>query len=162
MKLTTTLLSLLPALTLAAPSSNPNLAARQLPSGTSTLSYDPKFDVGATSLNTVACSNGDFGLVTEGYTTFGSLPSFFRIGGAPTIAGWGSNKCGACYQIQYTSATGATNSMFVTAVDAAPGGFNVGVQAMNQLTGNRAEELGRVNVVWTEVARENCGLKNRP
>ncbi|KAJ0422834.1 Cerato-platanin-domain-containing protein [Aspergillus carlsbadensis] len=160
MKLTATLLPLLPALTFAAPSSNFKLFARQ--SGSTTLSYDPKFDIGSTSLNTVACSNGDFGLVTEGYTTFDSLPSYFRIGGAPTIAGWGSDKCGACYQIQYTSAAGAVNSMFVTAVDAAPGGFNVGVQAMDLLTGGRAVELGRVDVVWTEVARENCGLENRP
>ncbi|KAL3462909.1 Cerato-platanin-domain-containing protein [Aspergillus heterothallicus] len=161
MKLTTAILSLLPALTLAAPS-NPNALLARQSSGTSTLSYDAKFDVGQTSLSTVACSDGDYGLITEGYTTFDSLPSFYRIGGAPTIAGWGSTKCGACYQISYTAATGATTSMYVTAVDAAPAGFNVGEQAMNDLTNGRAEELGRVDVAWTEVARENCGLPNRP
>ncbi|KAL2820416.1 Cerato-platanin-domain-containing protein [Aspergillus granulosus] len=152
-------LTLLPALTLAA-SSNFKVVARQA-SGTSSLSYDPKYDVGQTSLTTVACSDGPFGLMREGYTTFDSLPSFYRIGGAPTVSGWPSDKCGACYQLQYTSPTGATNSIYMTAVDTAPGGFNVGVQAFNQLT-NGMQDVGRVDVVWTEVARENCGLPNRP
>ncbi|KAL4910083.1 hypothetical protein BDW74DRAFT_144411 [Aspergillus multicolor] len=160
MKLTTTLLSLLPTLTLtlAAPS-NP-LIARQS-SGTSTLSYDTKYDVGSTSLTTVACSDGDFGLITDGYTTFDSLPTFARIGGAPTIAGWGSPSCGSCYRLTYTSAAGATNSIVVTAIDTAPGGFNVGQTAMNELTNNRAAELGRVNISWTLLGREECGLPAR-
>ncbi|KAI9373848.1 Cerato-platanin-domain-containing protein [Aspergillus egyptiacus] len=159
------LLSLLPLLpllplTLAAPTSSSSLLTRQS-TGTTSLSYDPKYDIGSTSLTTVACSDGDFGLLTEGYTTFGSLPSFYRIGGAPTVSGWGSNKCGACYEISYTSATGQVNSMVVTAVDAAPGGFNVGVQAMDQLTGGRAQELGRVDVSFSEVGRGRCGLAPR-
>ncbi|KAL5003565.1 Cerato-platanin-domain-containing protein [Aspergillus recurvatus] len=154
-----TLLPAFAAAALAAPS-NP-LAARQS-SGTSTLSYDTKYDVADTSLTTVACSDGDFGLITEGYTTFGSLPTFARIGGAPTIASWGSPNCGSCYQLSYTSATGATNSIIVTAVDTAPGGFNVGQQAMNQLTGGRAAEVGRVDITWTQVGREQCGLSARP
>ncbi|KAL2825131.1 Cerato-platanin-domain-containing protein [Aspergillus cavernicola] len=150
------ILALLP-LTLAAPS---KLSARQS-SGSSTLSYDPKYDVGTTSLGTVACSDGDYGLLTEGFTTFSSLPSFARIGGAPTIAGWGSENCGTCYQIQYAPATGSPTSIFLTAVDSAPGGFNVAVEAMNLLTGGRAEELGRVDVTWTQVSRESCGLEPR-
>ncbi|KAL2827691.1 Cerato-platanin-domain-containing protein [Aspergillus pseudoustus] len=152
-------LALLPALALAAPS-NFQVVARQSTSGTSSLSYDPKYDVGSTSLNTVACSDGQYGLVTEGYTTFDSLPSFYRIGGSPTIPGWGSPNCGECYQLTYTAPTGGSNSIYITAVDAAPGGFNVGVQAFNELT-NGGQDIGRVDVSWTEVARENCGLKNR-
>ncbi|KAL4870141.1 hypothetical protein BDV12DRAFT_66436 [Aspergillus spectabilis] len=159
MKLTATLFALLPAALAASPGFK--VFARQATSGTSTLSYDPKFDVGGTSLNDVSCSNGNFGLVTEGFTTFNSLPSFPRIGGTPTIAGWGSENCGKCYQASYTNAAGVTNSIYLTAVDSAPGGFNVGVQAMDELTGNRAVELGRVNIVWTEVGRENCGLEPR-
>ncbi|KAL4879160.1 Cerato-platanin-domain-containing protein [Aspergillus karnatakaensis] len=155
----TALLTLLPA-ALAA-NSGFKVVARQANSGTSTLSYDPKFDVGTSSLNTVACSDGDFGLVNEGFSTFDSLPSFPRIGGAPTVAGWGSANCGKCYEVSYTNAAGVTTSLFVTAVDSAPGGFNVGVQAMNELTGNRAIELGRVNIAWTEVSRESCGLTPR-
>ncbi|KAL3439390.1 Cerato-platanin-domain-containing protein [Aspergillus tetrazonus] len=147
------------AAALAAPS-NP-LVARQT-SGTSTLSYDTKYDVADTSLTTVACSDGDYGLITEGYTTFGSLPTFARIGGAPTIPGWNSPNCGSCYQITYTSATGQTNSIIMTAIDTAPGGFNVGQQAMDLLTGDRAAELGRIDITWTQVGREQCGLTPRP
>ncbi|RDW90380.1 allergenic cerato-platanin Asp F13 [Aspergillus mulundensis] len=158
MKLTTAILSLLPALALAAPSEP--LVARQS-SGTSTLSYDTKYDVATSSLTTVACSDGDFGLMTDGFSTFGSLPTFARIGGAPTIAGWNSPSCGSCYQLTYTSATGATNSIIVTAIDTAPGGFNVGQTAMNQLTNNRAVELGRVDITWTLLEREQCGLPAR-
>ncbi|KAL4803555.1 Cerato-platanin-domain-containing protein [Aspergillus unguis] len=150
-------ISALATLALAAP--NPSLKTRQ--TGSTTLSYDPKFDVGSSSLNTVSCSDGDYGLVTEGYTTFDSLPTFARIGGAPTIAGWNDAKCGSCYSITWTSATGASNSIIVTAIDSSPGGFNVATTAMNQLTGGRAEELGRVDVTYTEVGREQCGLKAR-
>ncbi|KAL2872771.1 allergenic cerato-platanin Asp F13 [Aspergillus lucknowensis] len=163
MKLTTTLLALLPAasLTLAAPSNPAHLFARQS-TGSSTLSYDPRYDIGGTSLNQVACSTGDYGLITEGFSTFDSLPSFARIGGAPTIPGNGSPNCGTCYRIEYTPAGGATNSIVITAIDAAPGGFNVATEAMNQLTGGRAEELGRVDVTWTQVSRTDCGLPARP
>ncbi|KAL4741554.1 Cerato-platanin-domain-containing protein [Aspergillus similis] len=154
-----TLVPAFAAAALAAPSDP--LVARQS-SGTSTLSYDTKYDVADTSLSTVACSDGDFGLVTEGYTNFGSLPTFARIGGAPTIAGWNSPSCGSCYQLSYTSATGQTNSIIITAIDTAPGGFNVGQKAMDLLTGNRAAELGRVDVTWTQVGREQCGLSARP
>ncbi|KAL5340780.1 Cerato-platanin-domain-containing protein [Aspergillus crustosus] len=159
MKLFTTILAILPA-ALATPSGFKALP-RQSSSGTASLSFDPKFDVGGSSLNTVSCSDGDFGLVTEGFSTFSTLPSFPRIGGAPTIAGWGSANCGKCYQVSYTSATGAASSIYLTAVDSAPGGFNVGVQAMDELTGNRAVELGRIDVAWAEVGRENCGLTPR-
>lgn len=158
MKFSTTLLSLLPAaLTLAAPS---GLERRQS-SGSSTLSYDPRYDVGGTSLNDVSCSTGDFGLITEGFTNFQSLPTFPLIGGTPTIAGFNSPQCGACYEVSYTSATGARNSITMIGIDASPGGFNVGQRAMDQLTGNRAVELGRVDVTWEKVSRDRCGLSPR-
>ncbi|KAL4793318.1 Cerato-platanin-domain-containing protein [Aspergillus venezuelensis] len=165
MKFTTIFATLLPiTLALAGLSPNPKgfekISARQT-TGSSTLSYDPQYDIGTNSLSTVSCSDGDFGLLTEGYTTFASLPSFPRIGGAPPITGWNSNKCGTCYQVTWTSATGASNSIIVTGIDQSPGGFNVGQQAMDLLTGSRAVELGRVDVTWTEVSREQCGLAPR-
>ncbi|KAL4933448.1 allergenic cerato-platanin Asp F13 [Aspergillus undulatus] len=164
MKFTTTLAALLPALALAGPSKPQGferISARQT-TGSTTLSYDPNYDVGTNSLNTVVCSGGDFGLLTEGYTDFQSLPSFPRIGGAPPITGYNSPKCGSCYQVTWNSATGATNSIIVTGIDQSTGGFNVGRHAMDELTGNRAVELGRIDVTWTEVAREQCGLAARP
>lgn len=47
------------------------------------VSYDQRYDVGGTSLNTVACSDGENGLESR-FPTFSDLPAFPRIGGAPT------------------------------------------------------------------------------
>ncbi|KAF9893666.1 hypothetical protein FE257_009834 [Aspergillus nanangensis] len=119
------------------------------------VSYDPKYDVAGSSLNTVACSDGINGLVTK-YPTFGQIPSFARIGGAPTIAGWNSANCGKCYQLHFKSGT-IDKSIYMTAIDAAPGGFNIALAAMNELTDGHAVELGRVEATYTEVALSNCG-----
>ena len=61
-----------------------------------TVSYDPKYDQGSTSLSTVACSDGSNGMMTKGYTNFSSLPSFPYIGGADVIDGYDSSRCGEC------------------------------------------------------------------
>lgn len=121
------------------------------------VSYDTKYDQGTSSLNTVSCSNGANGLITEGYSTFKSLPGFPLIGGAPTVNGWNSPNCGKCYQIHYQEGN-IDNTINMLAVDAAPGGFNLGLQAMNQLTNGMAEQLGRVQASYSEVDRSLCGF----
>jgi hypothetical protein len=123
----------------------------------STVSFDPKFDVAGSSMTTVSCSDGVNGLIPKGYNTFGSLPSFPRIGGAPTIPGWNSPKCGTCYRLQYQAGS-INKSIYMTAIDAAPGGFNIGKRAMNTLTNGQAEALGRVPVTYTAVDRKLCGF----
>ncbi|GES57155.1 allergenic cerato-platanin Asp F13 [Aspergillus terreus] len=115
------------------------------------VSYDERYDVSGSSMNTVSCSDGANGLVTK-YPTFGSVPNFPHIGGSPTIAGWNSANCGKCYQLTYGS-----KSIYVTAIDAAPGGFNIALSAMNDLTGGQAVNLGRVQATYQEVAKSNCG-----
>lgn len=122
------------------------------------VSYDQKYDVGGTSLSTVACSDGVNGLLTEGFTTFQSIPSFARIGGAPTIAGWNSPNCGKCYQLHYQGGK-VDKSIYLAAIDSAPGGFNIALEAMNELTNGLAEQLGRVQATYTEVERSLCGFK---
>lgn len=131
----------------------PNTATPQ----TVSVSYDTKYDVGTSSLDTVACSNGINGLETDGYTTFSSLPTFPLIGGAPTIAGWNSPNCGQCYQLSFSSGK-ISASINVLAIDSAPGGFNIGLQAMNDLTDNQATQLGRVTATYIPVANTECGL----
>ena len=123
------------------------------------VSYDPKYDVSSSSLTTVACSDGPNGLISKGYSTFGSLPNFPLIGGAPTVPGWNSPNCGACYQLHYT-ASGVDETINVLAIDAAPGGFNIGLEAMNRLTDNQAVQLGRITATYTQVANSLCGMKD--
>ncbi|PLN81007.1 Cerato-platanin-domain-containing protein [Aspergillus taichungensis] len=125
---------------------------------TVSVSYDPKYDVGSTSLTQVACSDGVNGLITEGFTTFATVPGFANIGGAPTIPGWNSENCGKCYQLHYQAGK-IDKSIYVTAVDSAPGGFNIALTAMNKLTNGLAEQLGRVDATYTEVDRSLCGFK---
>ncbi|KAJ5375813.1 Cerato-platanin [Penicillium concentricum] len=124
---------------------------------TVSVSFDPKYDIGTSSLNTVSCSNGINGLITQGYTDFASLPSFPNIGGAITIPGWNSPNCGKCYELHYSNGK-IDKTINVLAVDAAPGGFNIGLQAMNTLTNGLAEELGRVDATYVEVEGSACGL----
>ncbi|KAL4918249.1 Cerato-platanin-domain-containing protein [Aspergillus aurantiobrunneus] len=153
MQLTTALLALLPAtLTLASPAPRSGFERVAKRQSASTLSYDPLYSVAGSSTNTVACS----GVLAQTYPTFGSLPGFPLIGGAPTIADGSSPSCGACYQVSWTDQTGATSSINVIGIDVATQGFNVATEAMDQLTGGRAIEFGRVDVTWTEVAREVC------
>lgn len=121
------------------------------------VSYDPKYDVEKSSLNTVACSDGVNGLISKGYTTFGSLPKFPFIGGAPTVGGWNSPNCGKCYQLHYKGGN-VDKTINVLAIDAAPGGFNIGLDSMNCLTNGQAVNLGRVTATYTPVADKVCGL----
>ncbi|KAJ5974581.1 hypothetical protein N7481_011791 [Penicillium waksmanii] len=144
-------------LTGAAPAPQPEAEADLFTRAISvSVSYDPKFDVSGSSLNTVACSDGTNGLVSK-YPTFGNLPTFPRIGGAPTIAGWNSPNCGNCYSLHYKSGK-VDKTIKVLAIDAAPGGFNIGKQAMNLLTNNQAEALGRVTATYTLLADSECGM----
>jgi hypothetical protein len=116
------------------------------------VSYDSHFDNADLSLSTVACSNGQYGLQTKGYNTAGQLPKFPFIGGAITVPGWDSPNCGKCYALKWENKT-----VYITAVDAAPLGFNIAQAAMNQLTGGLAEQLGRVTASYTEADPSQCG-----
>ena len=115
--------------------------------------YDTTYDNAQGSLSTVACSNGANGLITKGYTTFGSLPSYPNLTAAQAIAGWNSPACGSCWQITYGDV-----SVNVTAIDHAGDGFNLSLEAMNSLTGGNAVQLGIVNGQATQIDPQYCGL----
>jgi hypothetical protein len=102
-------------------------------------------------VNTVACGS----VLSAKYPTFGSLPGFPHIGGAITISGNGSPSCGKCYQLHY-SGNGIDETITVLGIDTASGGFNIGLQAMNDLTNGQAEQLGRVQATYTEVDASQC------
>jgi hypothetical protein len=116
------------------------------------------YDNPQTSMNKVACSNGANGLVTKGYPTFGSLPSFPFIGGAFAIGAWNSTECGSCWQLTYP-ATGVT--VHLTAIDTVFSGFDVSDETMNILTNGKTVqpgEGGEIFVQATQVAESSCGL----
>ncbi|KZP05260.1 Cerato-platanin [Athelia psychrophila] len=138
------------------------IAALLIPAGafaaTSTLSYDQTYDKKSTSLSTVACSDGSNGLLTAGYTTFGSLPKFPYIGGAQAVAGWNSPSCGSCWNLTYTNTKKVSKSISVLAIDHTDKGFNIALAAMDALTGGTAKQLGRVSVTSKEIDASYCGL----
>ncbi|KAF7356560.1 hypothetical protein MVEN_00989700 [Mycena venus] len=121
-----------------------------------TVAYDQTYDSASTSLDVVACSNGLNGLESKGFKTLGSLPKFPFIGAAGAVEGWNSTNCGTCWQLTYASTKKTIN---VLAVDhAAPGTFNIALEAMDVLTNNRSVELGRVTITSKQVAKSVCGL----
>lgn len=115
--------------------------------------YDTTYDNPQGSLSTVACSDGSNGLLTKGYTTFSSLPSYPNITAAQAIPGWNSAECGSCWQISYQGET-----VNVTAIDHAGDGFNLSLEAMNSVTNGNAEEYGVIDAEATQIDPVYCGL----
>lgn len=124
-----------------------------LPSLATTVSYDTTYDNSGQSLATVACSDGPNGLLTKGYSTFGSLRNFPNIGGAAAVGGWNSDSCGSCWQLTYNG-----KSIFVVAVDHADDGFNISQEAMDTLTNGQASQLGRIDASVKQVSTSSCKL----
>lgn len=116
------------------------------------VSYDTTYDNSGLSTLNLACSDGSHGLYTKGYKTIGQLKTFPYVGGAPSIAGWNSPKCGGCYKITYKGKT-----VTYTAVDKAKT-YNMGLKAMNALTNGQAKQFGAVNATIEGVSPKQCGL----
>ncbi|KAG1786613.1 Cerato-platanin [Suillus plorans] len=119
------------------------------------VTYDNFYDNAATSLSNVACSNGANGLLTKGFTTLGSLPSFPNVGGVPNVT-WNSPLCGSCWELQYTT-TGISESIYITAIDAGFT-FDLSLPAFDELTANTGVPAGKVTATATQVAESFCGL----
>ncbi len=115
--------------------------------------YDTTYDNPKGSLSTVACSDGANGLLTKGFHTFGSLPSFPNISAAQAVGDWNSTACGSCWHISFGG-----KSINVTAVDHTGDGFNPSLKAMNTLTNGHAEELGVIDARATQIDKKYCGL----
>jgi hypothetical protein len=148
MKFTSTLITLaaLFSVTVASPTA---------PTDSQPVRFNSFYDNGQQSLNNVACSNGDNGLVTRGYTTFDSLPTFPYVGAGYTIHNWNSPECGSCWQLTYPD-TGIT--IYATAIDTVYSGFDLSEAAVNALTSGNAEQFSYINVDSTEVDPSYCGL----
>lgn len=119
--------------------------------------YDPEYDNRNVSLTAVACSDGENGLITKGYKTFGDLPIFPNIGAANVVKGYNSASCGSCWELTAKSDE-TTNTIYVIAIDRAGDGFNIAGAALEQLGGQEAIEAGKINAAAKSVAGSNCGL----
>ena len=119
------------------------------------VSYDTRYDDGTESLTTVACSGSN---VLHGFTTFGSLPNFPKIGGGPAVTGFDSPGCGTCWELTYVNPQGVSKSIDILLIDVATPNYNIALGAMNELTDNQAEFLGRVDVTAVQKSSSACGL----
>lgn len=117
------------------------------------VTYDPVYDNFNQSLATVECSTGSNGLLTRNFTTFGSLPTFPFIGGAQAVEGFNSANCGTCWSLTFNG-----TSVKILAIDHAGSGFNIGENAMNNLTNGQAVELGLVQATAKQLNASDCGL----
>jgi hypothetical protein len=142
MKLTSTILSLAALFSVASAGPTPS---------TNVVRYNTFYDNPTTSLNNVACSNGDNGLITKGFSTFSSLPSFPFVGGAFNVKNWNSPECGSCWKLTYQS-----NTIYLTAIDTISDGFDISLTAMNVLTNGQAQKLDSIDVQATQVAESFC------
>ncbi|KAH7107336.1 Cerato-platanin [Auriculariales sp. MPI-PUGE-AT-0066] len=115
-------------------------------------SYDTAYDNSTLKTTSLACSDGENGLIPRGYTTLGQLPTFPNVGGGFPVEGWNSVNCGVCYKLTYKG-----RSVNITVVDHADG-FNIAKAAMNTLTNNQAVSLGRVNATYIKIDDSWCGL----
>jgi len=124
---------------------------------TYTALYDNLYDHADQSLNSVACSTGKYGLLTRGYNTFGDLPNFPFIGGAPVIEGWNSVNCGSCWEITYVNAEGVIGNIPFTAINTArQGTLTLSLEALNALTQSQAQRLNEVSVTVAAVSGSPC------
>ncbi|THH02795.1 hypothetical protein EW026_g111 [Hermanssonia centrifuga] len=89
---------------------------------------------------------------SEGYTDFSSLPNFPFIGGVQGVS-WNSTLCGSCWELTYNGTT-----INVLAVDYAAAGFNIALEALDQLTYDQAVALGHVDAEFEQVSGTKCGL----
>jgi hypothetical protein len=142
MKFTSTIISLAALFSVASAGPTPS---------TNIVRYNSFYDTPTTSLNNVACSNGNNGLVTKGFSTFESLPSFPFIGAAFNVENWNSPECGSCWELTFES-----NTIYLTAIDTISSGFDMSLTAMNVLTNGQAQQLDSINVQATQVAESFC------
>jgi hypothetical protein len=129
------------------------LSAAVAKPSTDFVTFDTTYDSGDLSLNNVACSDGANGLITKGFTTLNSLPSFPFIGGAHVVSGWNSPQCGTCWGLTHEG-----NTIYVLAVDTAGVGFNIARSAMQALAGNAGIQAGKVSAQIAPADSSLCGL----
>ncbi|KAG2352083.1 Cerato-platanin [Suillus spraguei] len=120
------------------------------------VTWDATYSNPNASLDTVSCSNGKNGLLTKGYTTFSSIPSFPNIGGVPGGI-WNSTLCGSCWGLKYATPSGIQATVYITAIDNSYT-YNISPEAFSALTNGTGFAAGKVKVRALQVADSKCGM----
>ncbi|KAM5359903.1 hypothetical protein ACJZ2D_014106 [Fusarium nematophilum] len=112
---------------------------------------------GSFPVNQLACWKEGVGLMPgyDGWKTVGNIPP--RVMAFDTVEEPDSPSCASCWELVY----GQESRAFLV-VDRAETGIILSLEGMNSLTGDKAEELGRVDVNATQVDMINCGIWDPP
>ncbi|KAI9059248.1 Cerato-platanin [Trametes sanguinea] len=86
----------------------------------------------------LACSDGANGLIAQGFTTLGSLPSFPTTSSAAAIGGLDSSECGTCWELAAYQGGIRIINVLATGIDHADDGFNIALAALNTFTHSQA------------------------
>ncbi|KAI0730168.1 Cerato-platanin [Fomitopsis betulina] len=129
-------------------------ASAALAQTTVSVSYDQIYDLSTESVDYVACSED---LIAVDETIFDEIPGYPYIGGADVVTGFDASMCQSCWQLTY-----GNNTVNVYIIDSAGDGFNIALHAMNLLTNNQSEFLGRVNATAVQTVGSVCGRGQDP
>lgn len=117
------------------------------------VTYDTLYSYPDLSTLALTCGTGENGLYPKGYVVLGDLPNFPFVGASPTVEGWNSPNCVACYRLTYKD-----KSINIIAVDDAQDGFVLSQAALDELTNGQAVELGNITATYERAAQADCGF----
>lgn len=112
------------------------------------------YDNASRSMNAVACSDGENGLITRyGWEEQGQIPGFPHIAASSTVASWNSPNCGQCLRVSYGG-----RALSILAVDHADVGLVVSQKTMDFLARNQSVAKGVIDMKVQLVTLDDCGI----
>ncbi|KAM5349821.1 hypothetical protein ACJ41O_006326 [Fusarium nematophilum] len=130
------------------------LAAASTSAEVMSVTYNTVLDDPDRTLKQVACWDDENGIL-PGQVEWEVQGNVGYALALESISGSKSKQCATCWEVQY----GERITHFV-AIDHADSGVVMGLDAMNYLTGDKAEKLGSVEVNATQVGLFDCGIYN--
>ena len=86
---------------------------------------------------------------------FEDIPTFPYVGGAYDIQSGNSGNCGACWKLTNPE---NENFIYLTAINKADSGFDIGVKSLIKLFINETELAREIEIDAEKVASYLCGL----
>ena len=104
--------------------------------GKETITYNPIYDNGSTSLSTLACAQW---AKDNNFKTLSDVPGYPFVGGSSAAANGNTANCGECFSITDPQ---TDETIFFTVVDAAGTGVVLSFAAFNNVTDGQGAQLG--------------------